>query len=235
MDPSRKKKIQAFETKCLRKLLYISYLEQKANDWVCSEISFLVGPQEPRLVTVKETEACMVQACHTPWQPLKNHLQGTLGGGRHRGQQRKCWIDNNKEWTSLPMPELLTRASCRKDWRGISAELSLMPPPSPWQPQTTPLVKKLNWLSLLPISLYTTNPPCCFAPCRKWGNPLCCVEGYKALPLAVGTVQCEHTHTHTHTNTSAHTHTHTHTHKYAHTHTNTHTHTCMVIPEQTET
>ena len=25
-----------------------------------------------------------------------------------RGQQRKCWMDNIKEWTSLPTPELLT-------------------------------------------------------------------------------------------------------------------------------
>ena len=29
-----KKKIKAFETNCLRKLLRISYLEHKTNDWV---------------------------------------------------------------------------------------------------------------------------------------------------------------------------------------------------------
>ena len=46
----------------------------------------------------------------------KNILQGTLEGGQCHGQQRKCWMDNIKEWTSLPMPEPLTRASCRKDW-----------------------------------------------------------------------------------------------------------------------
>ena len=34
-----------------------------------------------------------------------------------------------KEWTSLPMPELLTRASCTKDWKRFCAESSLMPPP----------------------------------------------------------------------------------------------------------
>ena len=33
-------------------------------------------------------------------------FQGTLEGGRRRGRQRKCWMDNSKEWTSLPMPEL---------------------------------------------------------------------------------------------------------------------------------
>ena len=39
------KRTQAFETKCLRKLLRISYLERKTNDWVQSKISFHVSPQ----------------------------------------------------------------------------------------------------------------------------------------------------------------------------------------------
>ena len=45
---------------------------------------------------------------------LKVILQGILESGRRRGRQRKCWLDNIKEWTSLPIPELLTRASCRR-------------------------------------------------------------------------------------------------------------------------
>ena len=48
-----KKRIKAFETKCQRKLLRISYLEHQANDWVRSKINCLVGPQEPFLATVK--------------------------------------------------------------------------------------------------------------------------------------------------------------------------------------
>ena len=40
-------------------------------------------------------------------------------------------MDNIKEWTSLPIPELLTRVSCRKDWKRISAESSLMSPSCP--------------------------------------------------------------------------------------------------------
>ena len=37
-------------------------------------------------------------------------------------------MDNVKEGTSLPMPELLTRASGRKDWKRISAESSVVSP-----------------------------------------------------------------------------------------------------------
>ena len=58
-------------------------------------------------------------------------FQGTLEGGRRRGRQRKCWMDNSKEWTSLPMPELLTRASCRKGWKRNSAESSPLSPRRP--------------------------------------------------------------------------------------------------------
>ena len=45
-DSEKKKRIQAFETKCLRKLLHIFYLEHKTNDWVRNKTNFLVGPQE---------------------------------------------------------------------------------------------------------------------------------------------------------------------------------------------
>ena len=47
------KRIQNFETKCLRKLLLISYLEHKTNRWARNKINFLVGPQKPLLTTVK--------------------------------------------------------------------------------------------------------------------------------------------------------------------------------------
>ena len=41
-------------------------------------------------------------------------------------------MDNVKEWTSLSMTELLTIDSdCRKDWKRISAELSLVSPDDP--------------------------------------------------------------------------------------------------------
>ena len=49
---SYEKGTEAFETKCMRKLLRVSYLEHKTNDWVRSKINFFVGPQEPLLATV---------------------------------------------------------------------------------------------------------------------------------------------------------------------------------------
>ena len=65
------------------------------------------------------------------------------------GRQRKCWMDNIKKWTSQPMPELFTMASCRKKKKRkrISAESSFM------SPQTTQSVKGLNRTTRCTVSL----------------------------------------------------------------------------------
>ena len=109
----------------MRKLLHISHLEHKTNNWVWNKINFLVGPQEPLLATVRrQTLAWFGHLTHHN-SLSKTILQGTLDGWCH-GWQKKCWKDNIKGWTSLTMVELLTRASCRKVWNRTSAELSLM-------------------------------------------------------------------------------------------------------------
>ena len=84
-----------------------------------------MGPWEPLLVT---RDGNLHEHVTRHDDLSKNIPQGTLEGERRRGQQRKGWADNIKEWTYLPMPQLFTKASCRKDWKGISAESSLMVP-----------------------------------------------------------------------------------------------------------
>ena len=118
-------KVKAFETQCLRKLLHI-YLVHKTSGWI-----FLVGPKERLLAAVKRQKHAWFghHTCHDSLS--KTILQGSFESGRFYGRQRKYWIDNTKEWTSLPMPELLTMTSCRKNRKRISAELPLMFPPRP--------------------------------------------------------------------------------------------------------
>ena len=108
------KKIQAFEARCLTKFLRISYLKHKTNDWVVSKMNSLVGPQEPLLATVKRRKPAWFG--HVPRHDSlsKTILRGILEGGPCRGRQRKCRMDNTKEWTSLPMLALLTKGSMQK-------------------------------------------------------------------------------------------------------------------------
>ena len=101
------KRIQAFETKWLRKLLRISFLEQKTNDWVRSKINSLVGAQEPALATVKRRKLAWFGHVTRHKSLSKTIPQGALEGGRCCSRQRKCLMGNTKEWTFLPMLELL--------------------------------------------------------------------------------------------------------------------------------
>ena len=63
----------------------------------------------------QETGNRIVRVCHIRLDSLcKPVLQATSGAGRHRGWPRKCWMDNVMEWTSLPMPEMVTMASAEE-------------------------------------------------------------------------------------------------------------------------
>ena len=90
------------------------------------EDQLLVDPKETLSATVKRQKLSWFGYVTRHDILFKTILQGTLEGGQHCGWQRKCLMDNVKEWTSLPMLELLTRASCRKDWMGVFAELTVM-------------------------------------------------------------------------------------------------------------
>ena len=74
----------------------------------------------------QETETRMVWHVTRQDSLSKTILRRTLEGGRHCGRQKKkCWTVHVKEWTSLPMPELLMMASSRKVWKTTSAESAL--------------------------------------------------------------------------------------------------------------
>ena len=122
------KRIQAFEMKCLRRLLHISYKEHKTNEYVRKTVCSLVGPQEPLLATVKRRKMIWFGHVTRHDSLCKTIMQGTVEGGRRRGRQRKSWSDNVKEWTDLTMPELLTQTTDRPAWRRMSASSALKSP-----------------------------------------------------------------------------------------------------------
>ena len=89
------------------------------------------GPTGTSSSNCQETETCMVWAYRTTQQSVQTILPGTLECGWCRSWQGKCWMDNLEEWMSVPKQKLHMMASCRKDWKRISAESSLVPPPPP--------------------------------------------------------------------------------------------------------
>ena len=120
------KRIQAFEAKCIRNFSVFPTWSTRPTTgcrarstslWVCKNL-FLQLSRNGNLYGLGMSHAMTASpkpSFTAPWRV-----------GQHRRQQKKCWMDNIKEWTYLSMPELFTRASCRKDWNKISAESSPM-------------------------------------------------------------------------------------------------------------
>ena len=92
------------------------------------KINFHVGPQEPLLATVKRQKLARFGHVTLHDNLSKTILYGALEGGRRRGRQRKCWVDNIKERTSLPIPELLTWPLAEESGRGALLSRSSCPP-----------------------------------------------------------------------------------------------------------
>ena len=123
--------IETFETKSFRRLLGISWEERKTNVFVRNKVKEQAGPQEPLLARVKRRKLAWFGHVTRHNTLPKTVLQGTLEGGRSRGRQRKCWMDNIKEWTRLDSPTLIRKAEDRADWRRLAASSSLMSPLRP--------------------------------------------------------------------------------------------------------
>ena len=104
---------------------------------------------------------------------------GTLEDGQRCGQERNCWMDNNKEWMSLPMPELLIMASRKKDWKRISIEYV------PHVPLTTWSVKGLNWTEL-PSRCSTAEKDLSFTARKLMSESYCC-QRVKVRVVFIGT------------------------------------------------
>ena len=129
----------------MRKLLCISYLGHKTNDWVRSKINFLGSSQEPLLATIKRQQPAWFGHVTRHDSLSKNIPQGTLKGGRRRGRQKKYWMDNIKEWTPLSIPELPQGPPAEKTGRGSLLNRPSCPPDDPigQRPEL-----KLNFITL---------------------------------------------------------------------------------------
>ena len=111
------RRIQAFENKCLRKLLHISYKDHKTNEFVWASVNGLAGPKERLLSIVKRRK--LKWFCHVTRHDslCKTVMQGTVEGGCNRGRPRKNWMDNIREWTGLTTPTLLEQSRDILEWR----------------------------------------------------------------------------------------------------------------------
>ena len=122
LDVYLQQRIQAFEMRCLRKLLGIDYRQHETNENVRKKVTNEIGRHQNLLEIVKCRKLKWFGHTVRSDGLAKTCLQGTVQGGRNRGRPRKKWADNVSEWTGLSYAEATNAARCRDGWRGLVRE-----------------------------------------------------------------------------------------------------------------
>ena len=89
------KKINAFEFKCYRRLMGISWRDRRTNESVKEQVEDLAGVQKPPIQIAQERK--MKLFGHVTRHPSELRLANTImhgrvPGKRGRGKPRRCWI-----------------------------------------------------------------------------------------------------------------------------------------------
>ena len=121
------KRTQAFEMRCYRRLLNISYKDHVTNEEVRRKIQAAIGEYDELLTLVKKRKLRRFGHVSRSSGLAKTILQGTVKGKRKRGRQKKRWEDNIKEWTGMDFASSTRAAENRSRWKVIVANSSVMP------------------------------------------------------------------------------------------------------------
>ena len=121
------KRTQAFEMRCYRRLLNISYKDHVTNEEVHRKIQAAIGEYDELLTLVKKRKLRWFGHVSRSSGLAKTILQGTVKGKRKRGRQKKRWEDNIKEWTRMDFASSTRTAENRSRWKGIVANSSVVP------------------------------------------------------------------------------------------------------------
>ena len=145
------RRIQAFEMRCYRRLLNISYKDHVTNEEVHNRIQNATGVHDDLLTIVKKQKLRWYGHISRSSGMAQTILQGTVKGARRRGTQKKRWEDNIKEWTGMEFGDSLRAAEDRERWKDIVATSSVvfrrLPRLKDWDER---------WWRKLPVALQNT-------------------------------------------------------------------------------
>ena len=107
-----RRRIQAMEMRCYRKILHISYKDHVTNEEVHAKIQQAIGPYEHLMTIVKRPKLQWYGHVSRSSDLAKTILQGTVKGRRRQGRQRKRWEDNIRKWTGLELAKSMRACGC---------------------------------------------------------------------------------------------------------------------------
>ena len=109
------KRIAAFEMWCIRRMLRVSWVDRKTNEWCLNKASMT----RQLLVTVKLRKLKFFGHIVRHSSLEKTIMEGQMEGRRSRGRQRLQWIDNIRMWLQAPVSECRRLALERRQWRMV--------------------------------------------------------------------------------------------------------------------
>ena len=105
-------------------------MQRYANEDVRNRVRAAIRPHDDLLSIVKARKLRWYGHVTRATGLANTIIQGTVPGDRRRGRPKKCWHDNIKEWTELPLAKTLRLAEDKDGWRKIikAFVVSLQPP-----------------------------------------------------------------------------------------------------------
>ena len=109
------KRTLAFEMRCYRRLLNISYKDHVTNEEVRRKIQAAIGEYDELLILVKKRKLRWFGHVSRFSGLAKTIVQGTVKGKRKRGKQKLRWEDNIKELTGMDFDSSIRAAETEQD------------------------------------------------------------------------------------------------------------------------
>ena len=113
-----KRRIQALEMRCYRRLLNIIYKDHVTNEEHSNRIQNAIGVLDDLLSMVKKWKLRWYGHISRSSGMAQTILQGTVKGARRRGRQKKRWEDNIKQWMGMGFGDSLRAVEDRGGWKG---------------------------------------------------------------------------------------------------------------------
>ena len=119
---------QAFEMRCYRKLLNISYKDHVTNEDVRRKVqAAVIGKYDELLTLVKKWKLRWFGHVLRSSGLAKTILRGTVQGKRRNDRYKKRCEDNINEWTGMDFASPTRAAEHRTRWKGIVVKSSVRP------------------------------------------------------------------------------------------------------------
>ena len=116
MTKNDRKRVDAFEMWCYRRLLGVSWMEKRSNNWVLEKVGVeltvrgSINGRKLRYFGHINRRDVSVE---------KLILQGSVEGSRGRGRPITSWTDDIKRITGLSMAEATQMTANRTEWRTL--------------------------------------------------------------------------------------------------------------------